>query len=159
VLRNPGFGGSVTSIPTGIDCGSSCISRFGLGTAVELSTQNAPGFRHSDWSGGGCSGNGACDLTLDGDTTVTAVWVARVTVNVDSNLSDSVSIDSSSAFKACSGDPLVTSCIVDDGDSVTVTAESSGFVGWSGDCPTSTMNPLTFTATAPGPLTCTAEFS
>jgi hypothetical protein len=75
VLRNPSLGGSVTSTPSGIDCGSSCTARFDLGTAVELSTQNAPGFERSGWSGGGCSGNGACDLTLDADTTVTAVWV------------------------------------------------------------------------------------
>jgi hypothetical protein len=159
VLRNPGFGGSVTSTPTGIDCGSNCISRFDLGTAVVLSTQNAPGYRHSDWSGGGCAGNGACDLTLDADTTVTAVWVARVTVNVDSNPSgEVVSVDSSSPFKACSGGPPTTSCIVDDGDSVTVTAAPSGFVNWTGDC-SSSVNPLTFTATAPGPINCIAQYT
>jgi hypothetical protein len=160
VLRNPGVGGSVTSTPSGIDCGSSCISRFDLGTAVELSTQNAPGYRHSGWSGGGCAGNGVCDLTLEADTTVTAVWVARVTINVNSSPSgEDVSVDSSSAFKACSGGPPTTSCIVDDGDSVTVTALSSGFIAWSGDCPISSDNPLTFTATAPGPVDCTATFS
>jgi hypothetical protein len=159
VLRNPGFGGSVTSTPTGIDCGSSCTSRFDLGTAVVLSTQNAPGYRHSDWSGGGCAGNGVCDLTLDVDTTVTAVWVARVTVNVDSNPSGAdVSVDSSSAFKACSGGPPTTSCIVDDGDSVTVTANGGGFLNWTGDCSGSS-NPLTFTATAPGPINCTASYT
>jgi hypothetical protein len=163
VLRNPGFGGSVTSTPSGIDCGSSCTSRFDLGTAVVLSTQNAPGYRHSDWSGGGCAGNVSCGLVLNADTTVTAIWAQRVTMSVLPSFGGTASISSVSPFGVCTGGPPTTSCTVDDGDTVKMQATATmigwGFLNWSGTgCTPATDNPLVLTAAAPG-LTCTATFS
>jgi len=65
-------GGSVTSAPAGIACGSACVAEFNQGEALTLSATPAPGSVFAGWSGGGCSGAGACQLTLGADTTVTA---------------------------------------------------------------------------------------
>jgi List-Bact-rpt repeat protein/VCBS repeat protein len=64
--------GSVTSIPTGIDCGATCSADFGPGTHVTLTATPIPGDLFDGWSGGGCSGTGTCEVNLNADTTVTA---------------------------------------------------------------------------------------
>ena len=46
--------GSVTSMPTGIACGTACQIRFPLGTSVTLSAQPGDGSTFSGWSGSGC---------------------------------------------------------------------------------------------------------
>jgi hypothetical protein len=53
----------VTSVPPGIDCGSTCVFAFARSTGVHLSASAPPGIRFQ-WSGA-CAGNGDCDLTLD----------------------------------------------------------------------------------------------
>ncbi len=62
--------GTVFSDPSGIVCGSTCSSA--LSGSVSLSAFPNPGSYLSSWSGGGCSGNGACIVNLAGNTTVTA---------------------------------------------------------------------------------------
>ena len=62
--------GLVFSDPSGIACGSTCSSA--LSGAVSLSAFPNPGSYLSSWSGGGCSGNGACIVNLTGNTTLTA---------------------------------------------------------------------------------------
>jgi len=64
--------GFVLSSPSGVDCGSVCESEYDEGTVVTLSDKivNDPSF--AGWSGGGCSGKGACIVTMNADTTVTA---------------------------------------------------------------------------------------
>jgi hypothetical protein len=56
--------GTITSVPAGIDCGENCSSRFGWGTAVNLTATAAPGSYFSGWSGGGCSGTGLCTVSM-----------------------------------------------------------------------------------------------
>jgi hypothetical protein len=65
-------GGSVTSLPAGINCGSTCAAKFSHGTSITLTASAASGSSFSGWSGGGCSGTGSCQATLSADTTVTA---------------------------------------------------------------------------------------
>ena len=64
----------MTSNPAGIDCGLSCSAIYDVGTAVALSAQPGPFSVFMGWSGGGCSGTGPCNVTLAGDTTVTATF-------------------------------------------------------------------------------------
>jgi len=66
--------GTVTSNPAGIDCGTTCSSAFDLGSMVTLSATPTMGSVFSGWSGGGCSGTGACTVTLSSATTVTATF-------------------------------------------------------------------------------------
>jgi hypothetical protein len=66
--------GSVTSSPAGIDCGSSCSSVFSPGTQVTLTATPDTGSTFTGWSGGGCSGTGTCQVTLNSDTAITAAF-------------------------------------------------------------------------------------
>lgn len=66
--------GSVTSMPQGIDCGSSCSASFIEGTLVTLSPETAPGQNFIQW-GGACQGSGSCQLRIGAATTVTAKFV------------------------------------------------------------------------------------
>jgi Divergent InlB B-repeat domain len=66
--------GTVTSAPSGIDCGSTCQASFLQGTLILLTPTAAAGSTFSGWSGGGCRGTGACQITLSADTDVTATF-------------------------------------------------------------------------------------
>ena len=63
--------GSVTSSPTGIDCGSDCSQSYAAGTAVTLTAVQTSGSTFSGW-GGACSGTGSCVVTMNGARGVTA---------------------------------------------------------------------------------------
>src|SRR5207244_3575948 len=63
--------GTVTSSPAGITCGATCSASFASGTAVTLTAASAAGSTFTGWSGGGCSGTGACTVTVSAATTVT----------------------------------------------------------------------------------------
>jgi hypothetical protein len=69
-----GGSGIVTSVPAGIDCGASCSASFAAGASVTLSATAAAGSIFTGWAGGGCSGKGACTLTLNAAATVTATF-------------------------------------------------------------------------------------
>lgn len=63
--------GTVTSSPSGINCGATCTAPFDKGTSVTLT---ATGANFSGWTGGGCSGTGTCVVSLNGDVTITATF-------------------------------------------------------------------------------------
>ena len=67
--------GTVNSNQASItNCTTNCSAPFDKGTSITLTTSSA-GF--SGWSGGGCSGTGACGpILLTADTTVTATFSA-----------------------------------------------------------------------------------
>jgi hypothetical protein len=64
--------GTVTSLPAGIDCGSTCAHAFNAGTAMTLTAAAATGSRFIGWSGSGCTGSGSCQFTMGADATVNA---------------------------------------------------------------------------------------
>lgn len=68
--------GSVSSAPGGINCGSTCSHGFNEGMVVTLTATPAAGSTFAGWSGGGCSGTGACQLSLAADVKVTATFTA-----------------------------------------------------------------------------------
>lgn len=68
-------GGAVTSAPAGITCGSDCTETLASGTTVTLTAESAAGSVFAGWSGA-CSGIGPCMVTMAGDQTVTARFVA-----------------------------------------------------------------------------------
>ena len=68
-----GFGGgTVTSSPAGINCGTACAATYDSGTVVTLTARPDSLSAFGGWRGGGCSGTGPCRVTLTGNTTVTA---------------------------------------------------------------------------------------
>ncbi|HET9579459.1 MAG TPA: Ig-like domain repeat protein [Usitatibacter sp.] len=68
--------GSVTSSPAGIDCASSCSASFASGTSVTLSATPSAGMSFQGWSGA-CAGSGACTVTMNSSTTVSAAFRAK----------------------------------------------------------------------------------
>jgi hypothetical protein len=63
--------GSVTCNAT------SCASEYPEGEEVTLAASAASGSTFSGWSGAGCSGTGSCKVTINADTTVTAIFTAN----------------------------------------------------------------------------------
>jgi hypothetical protein len=66
-------GGTVTSSPAGINCGTTCTAIYNSGTIVTLSAAPDSSSILSGWSGA-CTGTGACTVTMDADKSVTATF-------------------------------------------------------------------------------------
>jgi PKD repeat protein len=67
--------GTITSNPTGINCGAACTSEYSPGSTVILTASPSPGAIFDGWSGGGCSGTATtCTVLLNAGTTVMATF-------------------------------------------------------------------------------------
>ena len=72
--------GTVASNPAGISCGHVCTHAYDGydgGTSIRLKAVPARGSSFASWSGGGCSGIGTCDVTMDEAQTVTATFALK----------------------------------------------------------------------------------
>jgi len=129
----PTGNGTVTSAPAGISCGTGCSAAFTAGTSVTLTAVPAAGSIFTGWSGGGCSGTGACTLTLSSTTTVNAAFgPAPVAVTVVRAGVGSGTVTSAPAGITCG---TTCSATFSSGSSVVLTATPAGgsvFSGWSG---------------------------
>jgi hypothetical protein len=67
--------GTVASSPAGIDCGATCSALFDADAVVTLSAVGAAASSFAGWSGEGCSGVGACQVTMSQALSVTAMFV------------------------------------------------------------------------------------
>jgi hypothetical protein len=74
VTKNGNGSGTVTSTPTGIDCGGDCDEVYSQGTAVTLTATPEAGMSFDGWSGGGCSSTADCTITMNAAVTVTATF-------------------------------------------------------------------------------------
>jgi hypothetical protein len=73
-VSKPGFGsGQVSSDPAAISCGATCQAAFTPGTVVSLSAIPDAGSTFIGWSGE-CSGTGSCQVTMDQNHNVTALF-------------------------------------------------------------------------------------
>jgi YVTN family beta-propeller protein len=126
--------GTVTSSPSGVDCGSVCSASFSAGTDVSLTASPASGSTFAGWSGA-CTGTRGCSLTMNGDEFIAATFNApppdfslgasssNMSVTPGASVSTKLSITPSNGFNqsvalACSGAPSETTCMVSP-DSVT----------------------------------------
>ncbi len=65
--------GTVTSSPSGINCGADCSESYSSGTSVTLTAQAANGYTFSGWSGP-CSGTGSCTVSMSQARVVSATF-------------------------------------------------------------------------------------
>lgn len=127
--------GTVTSSPSGIDCGGACAASFTTGTSITLTATPATGYTFSGWSGA-CSGTSTCAVTMGATPiAVTATFVPmRFTLSVSRTGTGDGSVSSSPSGITC---PPAATCSAeyDYGTMVTLTAApstGSTFTGWSG---------------------------
>ncbi len=66
---------TVTSSPSGINCGSDCSESYDSGTSVTLTATPDSGSTFDGWSGA-CSGTGSCNVTMTVATAVTATFTS-----------------------------------------------------------------------------------
>ena len=74
--------GIVSSQPSGIVCGGDCSESFAHGTSVKLTATPANGSSFTGW-GGSCSGTGACQVTLNKASSVTAYFTANQSADTE----------------------------------------------------------------------------
>jgi hypothetical protein len=127
-------GGTVTSSPGGIDCGSTCTADFDDGTAVTLTASPNATSLFGGWTGA-CSGGGECHVTMSSAKTVTASFTKNTyQLSVDKNGTGAGTVTSSPAGINCGSTCQAT---YDQDTVVTLTATPNGsstFTGWSGAC-------------------------
>jgi hypothetical protein len=124
--------GAVLSDPPAIDCGSRCTETYDAGAQVTLRASAHEGSDFDGWSGGNCSGNKLCTVTMDQSKSVTATFsktpTARFSLTTTTDGDGTIRADPS-----CTGSP----CAYDAGTTVTLTAtpgDGSDFTEWRG-CP------------------------
>ncbi len=151
-------GGTVTSSPSGINCGATCTASYDTGTQVTLSASPAAGSTFVGWSGGGCAGTGTCVVTMDAATTVTADFslIPQFDLTVSKSGTGAGTVTSAPAGINCGA---TCTAPFDDATVVTLTAAAaagSTFDGWSGGGCTGTG---TCAVTLTAATTVTADFS
>ena len=133
-INNAG-GGTVSSDPAGIDCGTTCSASFAGGAVVNLTAVPAEGYLLSEWKGA-CTGNGACQVTMDKARSVTAVFkTSKASLTVSK--SGKGTVISSPQGIDCAPECTSSSFSFDLEQSVTLNATpDSGwkFLGWQGNC-------------------------
>ena len=171
ITREAETDGSVTSNLPGIECGSICSHSFSNGTQVNLTATPSKNFEFTGWSGGGCSGSGACDVAMYSDTAVTATF-ARIThtLTISKSGSGLGTVTSEPAGIECGANCSAT---FDEASNVKLTAAPaahSSFTGWTGpdaggcgstatcDVAIGTSNAAVTATFAQFPATTTAQF-
>lgn len=133
VMKTGAGTGRVLSDPAGITCGTDCSEQYPPGTMVELTAIASSGSVFDGWSGEGCTGIGACVVTLNAAKQVMAsfspVKHALTVITAGNGRGDVTS--------APAGINCGTECefAFNAGTAITLTAApqtGSTFTGWTG---------------------------
>ncbi|HEY3278407.1 MAG TPA: S8 family serine peptidase [Syntrophorhabdaceae bacterium] len=135
-LAGPGSG-TVTSSPSGINCGAQCSARFLPGVQVTLTPAPATGSAFAYWTGGCVGAATPCKVVMSADTAVQAVFYPVNGKKLKLNIARKAA--SSGAGTITSGDGMIdcgATCgkMYYPGTPVTLTAapsENSIFTDWS----------------------------
>ena len=125
--------GAVTSIPTGITCGTDCSQIYNYNTTVTLTATPAVGAAFTGWSGA-CTGTGSCVVSMTAVRSVTATFTKTYLLTVSRAGTGTGTITSIPTGIACGAD---CSQYYNVNTTVTLTATpavGSIFSGWSGAC-------------------------
>ena len=130
--------GTVTSNPPGISCqfpqGVACQAYFPKGTSVQLTAAAGSGSVFGGWTGG-CSGTGACTVTMNSDQNIGGSFTGPPTINIGIGGTGSGSVKSVPPGIDCPA--TACSFVFPSGTTVSLTATAasgSGFDGWNGPC-------------------------
>ena len=67
-------GGTVSSSPPGIDCGTTCTASFDAASSVTLTAAPDATSTFTGWAGSGCAGTGTCTVMMTAAQSVTATF-------------------------------------------------------------------------------------
>ncbi|MDC4206852.1 MAG: InlB B-repeat-containing protein [Candidatus Manganitrophus sp.] len=130
--------GTVTSSPTGINCGTDCSESYTINSSVTLTANPDADSDFTGWSGA-CTGTGNCVVTMDVAKSVTATFTLKTfSLTVTKTGTGNGPVTSSPTGINCGSDCNQTYNI---NTQVTLTASannSSIFTGWGGACTTAT---------------------
>jgi uncharacterized repeat protein (TIGR02543 family) len=132
VTRTGSGSGTVTSATAGIDCGSDCTEPYGYNDIVTLTATPDSNSVFAGWTGAGCTGLGACVVTVTTSTNVAAQFTARHTLTVMATGAGSGSVTSNPSGITCGVDCTE---VYTEGQTVVLTptaGQGSTFAGWSG---------------------------
>ncbi len=135
ISKNGTGAGTVTSTPTGIDCGATCSATFASGSLVTLTATPVAGSTFAGWSGD-CTGSATCTITMDTEHAATASFALIPTRVLSVNLAGTGSGTVSSLPQGISCGSACTASYAE-GTMVTLSATAasgSSFAGWSGAC-------------------------
>ena len=80
-VANSGSGsGTIASLPSGIDCGTTCNASFPSGTSVTLTATSATGSTFTGWGGACTNASGTCTVSMTAAQSVTAMFALSGTV-------------------------------------------------------------------------------
>ena len=156
ILQGNG-GGSVTSTPAGISCGSDCVEDYDIGTTVTMTAAANASSAFAGWSGCDSVSGTTCSVAMSSARTVTASFsVASFTLGVSKTGAGGGVVTSNPVGISCGAD-----CSEPYAGGTTVTlsaAANSGslFGGWSG-C--DSVSGATCTVTMTAARNVTASFS
>jgi hypothetical protein len=133
VIKSGTGTGTVTSDPSGIDCGSICSYQFAFGTNVTLTAIPDSGSAFGGWSGDVTCSCSTIIVIMDSNKSVTATFNALYTLTVTKSGAGTGTVTSNPAGIDCG-----TTCSYQftSGTNVTLTAtpdSGSAFGKWSGD--------------------------
>lgn len=147
VIGAGSVGGSPAGFNGAINCVSgsmlNCSATFAVGTPVTLTPIETAATQFSGWTGGGCSGLGACVVTPLAATAVTATFAPKpvLTLNLAGNGSGTVTVSPQNAnntqFPCMGGSTVTCSGTFASGTPLTLMPTVSGnstFGGWSANC-------------------------
>ncbi len=151
--------GTVTSSPSGINCGSTCSAGFAKDTSVTLTAAADSGSTFTGWSGD-CSGTSAtCTVTMSAARSVTATFTGggtqKYTLTVTKSGSGTGVVTTSTGSLTWNGN--TGTATYDPGTPVTLSANAnsgSTFTGWTG-CDSISGNQCTVTMSAAKNVTAT----
>lgn len=73
--------GTVRTLDNLINCGNDCAEKYDEGAVTTLVAEADGSATFTGWSGGGCSGAGACVITMNSDRTVTATFKGKFSLS------------------------------------------------------------------------------
>ncbi|MBY0453849.1 MAG: trypsin-like serine protease [Burkholderiaceae bacterium] len=133
--------GSITSSPSGIDCGSDCSESYANGTSVTLTATPASTSTFTGWSGA-CTGTAStCTVTMSAARSVTASFTNAIVstrlVALTKSGTGTGTVSSSPSGINCAASCSSALVSFSSTASVVLTAtpsSGSSFAGWSGAC-------------------------
>jgi hypothetical protein len=133
VIKSGTGTGTITSDPSGIDCGSTCSYQFAFGTNVTLTATPDSGSVFGGWFGDAIGTNTTTTITMDSDKSVIATFNTLYSLTVTKSGTGTGTVTSSPVGINC-GSTCLYQFASDTNVTLTATSDSdSVFGGWSGD--------------------------